>query len=361
MYSYPRMLSATQVIAHECGHSAFSPSDMLNHTVGFILHSSMLTPYFSWRSTHRRHHIYANNLSKDHNYVPPRRDEYALSLRVTVKDLEEMVEDAPIVTCFRIMTQQLLGFPWYLANNITAAEDSLPKPKSSIPLGNSHFAPWGSLFRKDEALLILMSDIGLAAMAYVLYMAGSYFGSTNVALLYLQPYFWVNHWIVCITYMQHTHPDLPKFENDAWTFLKGATATVDRKFDWFGKHLIHNIVDFHVIHHLFPLAMKDMGAGLELTSFSRKIPFYHAEEATRAIQPLLGKSYHEDKQRMFLPGLWESFTKCQWVETENPNAAPKDRVMKYRAGPSPPPETAMGIKGLFRQARSVSSGIYAKW
>lgn len=246
------MLSTNQVIAHECGHSSFSPSDVLNHTVGFILHSSMMTPYFSWRSTHRRHHIYANNLSKDHNYVPPRRDEYALSLRVSVQDLEEMVEDAPIVTCFRIMTQQILGFPWYLANNITAAEDSLPMPKSNIPLGNSHFAPWGSLFRKDEALLILMSDVGLFTMAYVLYMAGSYFSSTTIALLYLQPYLWVNHWIVAITYMQHTHPDLPKFENDAWTFMKGATATVDRKFDWFGKHLIHNIVDFHVIHHLFP-------------------------------------------------------------------------------------------------------------
>lgn len=76
---------------------------------------------------------------------------------------------------------------------------------------------------------------------------------------------------------------------------------------------------------------------------------------------MLGKAYIEDKQRSYLPGLWESFTKCQWVEADNPDAAPKNQVMRYRAGPSPPPETAMGIKGMFRQARAVSSGIYAKW
>ena len=36
------------VIAHECGHQAFSPSQLVNDTVGFILHTLLLVPYFSW-------------------------------------------------------------------------------------------------------------------------------------------------------------------------------------------------------------------------------------------------------------------------------------------------------------------------
>lgn len=63
----------------------------------------------------------------------------------------------------------------------------------------------------------------------------------------------------------------------------------------------------------------------------RRIPFYHAEEATNAVIPLLGNSYHTDK-RAYLPCLWESFTKCQWVEPDNPEAERKDRTMWYRSG-----------------------------
>lgn len=36
------------VIAHECGHQAFSNSQLINDTVGFVLHSCLCVPYFSW-------------------------------------------------------------------------------------------------------------------------------------------------------------------------------------------------------------------------------------------------------------------------------------------------------------------------
>ena len=230
---------------------AFSPSRLLNDTVGFMLHSLFITPYFSWKSTHRRHHIFANDLTRDHNYVPPGRSDYASSLLFNVSQLEELTDDSPAVTLLRIVFQQFIGWPWYLLTNITAADGSLPKPKSSKPLGNSHFLPWGSLFRPEETFLVLLSDMGLVAAATGLWFAGSKFGYGMVALAYLQPYIWLNHWIVAITYLHHTHPDLPKFETEAWTFLKGATATVDRDFGFIGKHMFHGIIEFHVIHHLF--------------------------------------------------------------------------------------------------------------
>ena len=88
-------------------------------------------------------------------------------------------------------------------------------------------------------------------MGYILYLWSRQVGLEMVALLYFQPYVWLNHWIVAITYLHHTHPDLPKFEEGNWTFLKGATATVDREFGLIGKHIFHGIIEFHVIHHLF--------------------------------------------------------------------------------------------------------------
>lgn len=219
--------------------------------MGWTLHSALFTPYFSWKSSHRQHHIYANNLAKDHNYVPPLREEYANSLLLDVNRLEELTEDAPLYTFFRIVIQQVMGFPWYLLTNITASQGSLHRPHSYNLLGNSHFLPYSTVFRPEEAHLIVLSDIGLGLMAATVHYAVGQVGLGFVALLYFQPYMWVNHWIVAITYLHHTHPNLPKFEPEAWTFLKGATATVDREFGFIGKHMFHNIIEYHVIHHLF--------------------------------------------------------------------------------------------------------------
>lgn len=105
---------------------------------------------------------------------------------------------------------------------------------------------------------------------------------------------------------------------------------MDRDFGWTGKYLFHGIIEFHVVHHLFSSFFLPLSPSLSLfpssvigpsvsvanglTSNPRRIPFYRAEEATRAIIPLLGDAYHTDKQRAFLPALWESFVECQWVE-----------------------------------------------
>ena len=68
---------------------------------------------------------------------------------------------------------------------------------------------------------------------------------------------------VAITYLHHTHPTVAHYASATWSFKKGALGTVDRSFGPIGRHFFHDIIDHHVIHHLFP-----------------KIPFYRAEEAT---------------------------------------------------------------------------------
>lgn len=84
----------------------------------------------------------------------------------------------------------------------------------------------------------------------------------------------------------------------------------------------------------------------DVAHYSR-IPQYYAEEATKNIIPLLGDAYHSDKQRKFLPSLWESFTRCQWVEPDDATKEPKDRAFWYKAGPAPPVEAAMMKKNKY--------------
>lgn len=53
------------VIAHECGHDAFSESSTINDAVGLVLHSALLVPYFSWKFSHRRHHQNTASVERD--------------------------------------------------------------------------------------------------------------------------------------------------------------------------------------------------------------------------------------------------------------------------------------------------------
>jgi omega-6 fatty acid desaturase (delta-12 desaturase) len=109
-----------------------------------------------------------------------------------------------------------------------------------------------------------------------------------------------NEFQVAITFLQHTDPTLPHYEASSWNFARGAAATIDREFGFIGRSLLHGIIETHVLHH-----------------FVSTIPFYHADEATEAIKPVMGKHYRADVKDGsigFLKSLWNSARMCQWVE-----------------------------------------------
>jgi omega-6 fatty acid desaturase (delta-12 desaturase) len=58
------------VLAHECGHGAFSKDKKLQDAVGYILHSLLLVPYFSWQRSHAVHHQYTNHMELGETHVP---------------------------------------------------------------------------------------------------------------------------------------------------------------------------------------------------------------------------------------------------------------------------------------------------
>ena len=112
--------------------------------------------------------------------------------------------------------------------------------------------------------------------------------------VYLLPQMVANFYLCAITFMQHTHPDVPHFNEDEWTWLRGALSTIDRSMGSFADYKTHYIVPSHVVHHIF----SDM-------------PYYGAMDATPYVKAHLGKYYKECMPKPVLGsvylGYWKDF------------------------------------------------------
>ncbi|KAF2165390.1 hypothetical protein M409DRAFT_67238 [Zasmidium cellare ATCC 36951] len=310
LYGYLQglILTGIWILAHECGHEALFSSKIANHIVGFVLHSALLVPYFSWRYTHARHHRYTNHLGKDTAFVPRQEDETPRWLGMIRRF--GVIEDTPFYAICSLVLHQVLGLPAYLLFYSSGAQDGPPNESWSFSRW-SHFDPLSDLFTESEQPYVLLSTIGVGASISILITLAQAVGVTNAFLLYGIPYLWVNNWLVALTYLHHNDPKIPHFEQSTWTFLDGALSTVDRPFGFVGRYLFHGIVDYRVVHHLFP-----------------RISFYHAEEATKAIVPLLGEAYHKDETPFWL-ALWRTFRSCRSVEADGAQPG----VLRWKAVP----------------------------
>ncbi|KAG6019566.1 Oleate hydroxylase fah12 [Claviceps sp. Clav32 group G5] len=295
------------VIAHECGHGAFSPSTFINDVTGWVLHSALLVPYFSWKFSHSAHHKATGHMERDMVFLPRTREQQATRLGRAVEELGDLCEETPIYTALHLVGQQLIGWPSYLMANVTGhnfherqREGRGKGKKNGFGGSVNHFDPRSPIFDARHAKYIVLSDIGLglaiAALAYL----GNRFGWANMAVWYFLPYLWVNHWLVAITFLQHTDPTLPHYTAEEWNYVRGAAATIDREMGFIGRHLLHGIVETHVLHH-----------------YVSSIPFYNADEASEAIKPVMGKHYRsetKDGPVGFIRALWKTARWCQWVE-----------------------------------------------
>ncbi|CAK9440243.1 uncharacterized protein LODBEIA_P43430 [Lodderomyces beijingensis] len=286
------------VLAHECGHQAFSDYGWVNDLVGWILHSYLLVPYFSWKFSHGKHHKATGHLTRDMVFVPKTKEQF-LKAR-GFDDLEDLLGDSPIYSLTQLIVQQTFGWIGYLFANLSGQK--FPG-KSWWQV--SHFNPSSLIFEKKDYYYILLSDVGILVQATVIYLWYQNFGAFNFAVNYLLPYFLVNHWLVFITYLQHSDPQMPHYEAHQWTFARGAAATIDREFGFVGKHIFHDIIETHVLHH-----------------YVSRIPFYNAREASEAIKKVMGIHYQHSDENMWV-SLWKSARWCQFVDGKN-------GVMMYR-------------------------------
>ncbi|KAK4201663.1 putative delta-12 fatty acid desaturase [Triangularia verruculosa] len=311
------------VLAHECGHGAFSASKTVCNVTGWFLHSALLVPYYSWQLSHSKHHKATGHMDRDMVFLPRNREQQATRLGKMVHELSELAEETPIVTLIHLFGQQLIGWWNYLLTNVTGhnnherhREGRGQGKKNGFGGGVNHFDPRSPLYENRDAWAIVMSDIGIACTVSILVYLCKQFGTANMFVWYFLPYMWVNHWLVAITFLQHTDPSLPHYTEEEWDFVKGAAATIDREFGFIGRHLLHGIIETHVLHH-----------------YVSTIPFYNADEATEAIKPVMGKHYRADTKDGsigFIKSMWKAARWCQWVEATEGAEGPGKGVLFFR-------------------------------
>lgn len=184
------------IIGHECGHGAFSKFTLLNDVVGWVVHSLLLVPYFSWKITHARHHRYHGHIDKDVVFVPPTELEVQNQKPSLFSKVVELVEETPLYHALTLLGHQLFGWQLYMLSNVSAGNKSLPPKGTGIQkFRNSHFDPLGSLFKNSQTHLVAISDLGLLLVGSALYYLATKMGAWKIVLLYVVPYFWVHHWL----------------------------------------------------------------------------------------------------------------------------------------------------------------------
>nr|QHB50178.1 delta (12) fatty acid desaturase [Sparassis latifolia] len=72
-------------------------SDMNFLTYLEIAHTILLTPYFSWKITHHRHHIAHASMERDQLFVPRTRSDLGIPSKGQQLDYEDYFGDTPFL------------------------------------------------------------------------------------------------------------------------------------------------------------------------------------------------------------------------------------------------------------------------
>lgn len=283
------------ILAHECGHGAFSDYQNVNDFIGWVLHSYLIVPYFSWKFSHSKHHKATGHLTRDMVFIPYTKEEF--KEKHNASKISEIMEESPIYTLAILIFQQLGGLQLYLATNATG--QTIP---GYSKIAKSHYAPRSPIFEPNQFWFIVLSDIGIISTILGVYQWYKSYGFFNMFINWFLPWCWVNHWLVFVTFLQHTDPTMPHYRDSEWTFARGAAATIDRNFGFIGQHIFHDIIETHVLHH-----------------YVSRIPFYNAREATKAIKEVMGEHYRYDGESMWV-SLWKCLRACQFVDDDKEDA-----------------------------------------
>jgi len=290
------------VLAHECGHGAFSPNKKLQDAIGFILHSILLVPYFSWQRSHAVHHQYTNHMELGETHVPEELSEVG-SYQTRQKLLETFGDETGIKVWGALQGFLHLGVGWpgYLLLGATGGPDRgmtnhfYPNPLTTPP------NPKKELFPGNWKEKVYQSDIGIAAVVGALVAWTATRGFGEVMALYGGPLLVINAWLVLYTWLQHTDTDVPHFTDEDHNFVRGALHTIDRPYDKMDPwglidFLHHKIGSTHVAHH-----------------FDSSIPHYKAQVATEAIAKNFPELYLYEPTPIF-EALWRVCKGCAAVE-----------------------------------------------
>ena len=290
-YAYVAGTAATGcwVAAHECGHGAFSDNRTIQDTVGYILHSLLLVPYFSWQRSHAVHHSRTNHVSEGETHVPAQMGSEEANLTFGLRK----TVGKTLFSALNLIGVFVFGWPLYL---LMGASGGPVRGKTN------HFVPKmgasgkHALFPGKWENKVWYSDIGVAltvgAMAYWAMQTSC----ATVFGLYLAPYLFTNFWLVLYTWLQHTDVDVQHLAADEWSYIKGAFLTIDRPYGPVFDFLHHRIGSTHVAHHV-----------------ECAIPHYKAVEATEALKTKYPEYYLYDPTPIWA-AMMRVASKCVAVE-----------------------------------------------
>jgi len=283
------------VIAHECGHHAFHPDRRVEALVGFVLHSLLLVPYFTWQRSHAVHHAHCNHLEGGETHVPPRVDSRAGLLIMAIN--QRLGTTAAGVLA--LVNHLLLGWPLYLLFGVAGGSDH-GAPTSHFWLGAPFRNGRRPLFPDSFRGSMQRSNLGLLAMVLLLGLAAIQCSPARVLCVYGLPYLVINAWLVSYTWLQHTDVDIPHFSSSDWTWAKGALQTVDRPYGPLLNFLHHGIGSTHVCHHINP-----------------RIPHYNAWRGTALLRERFPDLVRHDPTPIH-QALWRIATRCSVVRQLSP-------------------------------------------
>jgi len=284
------VLTGLWVMGHECGHQAFSDYEVVNDSVGLVVHSMLLVPYHSWKYSHAKHHARCNHLLDGETHNPDlQRKVFGIYRKV----FDVIGEEA--FALLQVVAHLLIGWPMYLIMNATGSRRR-QSDKQRYKKTPNHFNPYSELFPEKMRGKIALSSAALTAWIGTLSYIAQQVGTKEVMLMYFYPYLVVNAWLVGYTWLQHTSTEIPFYGEDTWTWLRGALATVDRPYPGLISWMHHEIGTTHVCHHLFS-----------------SMPCYHAGEATQHLKKFLGPLYNYDDTPV-LKALFTTARDCHFVE-----------------------------------------------
>ncbi|KAJ0987102.1 hypothetical protein J5N97_005458 [Dioscorea zingiberensis] len=218
------------VLAHKCGHHAFSDSSTLDD-MGPLIATRCMSP-------------------------SPNPGYFGLSTSTTP----------------RALPPHLLHSHLLLAS-IPAPSTSPATPTMAPQIAALH--PYGPIYSDHERACVFISDVGILGAFLPPLQPASGFSLSQGDLIYGVPLLIVQR-VHGPHHIPPSHTSEPSsLDSDRWDWLRRLSA-VDRNYGVLNK-VLHNITNTHVIHHLFST-----------------IPHYHAMEATKAIKPILGDYYCYD-------------------------------------------------------------------
>ena len=283
------------VLAHECGHSAFSENRRLQTFVGYFLHSVLLVPYFSWQRSHSVHHSFTNHITDGETHVPlviggngmneKNNGDLEMSFAISI--------GRNLYGFSQLIIHLVLGWPAYLIAGKTGG------PRYGT---TNHFWPVRPFSRKlwpsNWVKKVWLSDIGIFAVLFLLYLWAKSFGFNSMFAIYAGPLIVVNIWLVIYTWLHHTDTDVPHLAKKEFSYMRGAFLSIDRPYGKFLDFLHHSIGSTHVIHHIEPT-----------------IPHYHAKIATKILKKQFPQIYLYNPTPIH-KSLWHIASNCVAVKKE---------------------------------------------